>query len=182
MEPQMVILSAAPRELVVKLETRISVRTDAAIEMEIFHSRSGSVITELHLGSDGIVRSARIRTSTNVITQPVAKLIQLEPETFSDGRETPPYGGQDVDDRNGVCRQRLLDVSVKWSTHIEGHFPLLESSTPVDDQITDSSSVRRCTVAGYRAAHRDLLHFDSATKQSWLPMATHFEEFVADRV
>ncbi|KRZ77629.1 hypothetical protein T08_202 [Trichinella sp. T8] len=45
----------------------------------------------------------------------------------------------------------LLDVSVKWSTHIEGHFPLLESSTPVDDQITDSSSVRRCTVAGYRA-------------------------------
>ncbi|KRX51478.1 hypothetical protein T09_6770 [Trichinella sp. T9] len=74
------------------------------------------------------------------------------------------------------------DVSVKWSTHIEGHFPLLESSTPVDDQITDSSSVRRCTVAGYRAAHRDLLHFDSATKQSWLPMATHFEEFVADRV
>ncbi|KRX36674.1 Bardet-Biedl syndrome 5 -like protein [Trichinella murrelli] len=72
------------------------------------------------------------------------------------------------------------DVSVKWSTHIEGHFPLLESSTPVDDQVTDSSSVRRCTVAGYRAAHRDLLHFDSATKQSWLPMATHFEEFVAD--
>ncbi|KRX31977.1 hypothetical protein T05_853, partial [Trichinella murrelli] len=47
----------------------------------------------------------------------------------------------------------------------------------VDDQITDSSSVQRCTVAGYRAAHRDLLHFDSATKQSWLPMATHFEEF-----
>ncbi|KRX53669.1 hypothetical protein T09_6467 [Trichinella sp. T9] len=45
----------------------------------------------------------------------------------------------------------LLDVSVKWSTHIEGHFPLLESSTPVDDQITDSSPVRRCTVAGYRA-------------------------------
>ncbi|KRZ94087.1 hypothetical protein T08_2637 [Trichinella sp. T8] len=45
----------------------------------------------------------------------------------------------------------LMHVSVKWSTHIEGHFPLLESSTPVDDQITDSSSVRRCTVAGYRA-------------------------------
>ncbi|KRX33848.1 hypothetical protein T05_12480 [Trichinella murrelli] len=119
MEPQMVILSAAPRELVAKLETRISVRTDAAIEMQIFHSRSGNiggkhpatqclvgVITELHLGSDGIARSARIRTSTNVITQPVAKLIQLEPETFSDGRETPPYGGQDVDDRNGVCRQQ----------------------------------------------------------------------------
>ncbi|KRY52609.1 hypothetical protein T03_12042 [Trichinella britovi] len=40
-------------------------------------------------------------TSTNVITQPVAKLIQLEPATVSDGRESPPYGGQDVDDRNG---------------------------------------------------------------------------------
>ncbi|KRX86016.1 hypothetical protein T12_2060 [Trichinella patagoniensis] len=25
--------------------------------------------------------------------------------------------------------QGLLDVSVKWSTRIEGHFPLLESST-----------------------------------------------------
>ncbi|KRX76082.1 hypothetical protein T06_11886 [Trichinella sp. T6] len=87
--------------------------------MEIFHSRSGNIggkhpateclvgiITELHLGSDGIARSARIRTSTNVITQPVAKLIQLEPATVSDGRETPPYGGQDVDDRNGVCRQQ----------------------------------------------------------------------------
>ncbi|KRY16815.1 hypothetical protein T12_11322 [Trichinella patagoniensis] len=46
----------------------------------------------------------------------------------------------------------------------------------VDDQVTDSSSVRRCMVAGCRAAHRDLLHFDSATKQSWLPMTTHFEE------
>ncbi|KRY08932.1 hypothetical protein T12_2758 [Trichinella patagoniensis] len=62
-------------------------------------------MTELHLGSDGIARSARIRTSTNVITQPVAKLIQLEPATVNDGRETPPYRGQDVDDRNGVCRQ-----------------------------------------------------------------------------
>ncbi|KRY46994.1 hypothetical protein T03_8777 [Trichinella britovi] len=40
------------------------------------------VITELHLGSDGIARSARIRTSTNVITRPVAKLVQLEPATW----------------------------------------------------------------------------------------------------
>ncbi|KRZ88518.1 hypothetical protein T08_9134 [Trichinella sp. T8] len=52
------------------------------------------VITELHLGSDGIARSARIRTSTNVITRPVAKLVQLEPATVSDGRKTPPSGGR----------------------------------------------------------------------------------------
>ncbi|KRY42408.1 hypothetical protein T01_3074 [Trichinella spiralis] len=62
------------------------------------------VITVLHLGSDGIARSARIRTLTNVITRPVAKLVQLEPATVSDGRKTPPSGGEDVDDRNGVCR------------------------------------------------------------------------------
>ncbi|KRX86446.1 hypothetical protein T4E_10538 [Trichinella pseudospiralis] len=64
------------------------------------------VITALHLGSDGIARSARIRTSTNVITRPVAKLVQLEPTTVSDGRKTPPSGGEDVADRNGVCIQR----------------------------------------------------------------------------
>ncbi|XP_003382217.1 putative integrase core domain protein, partial [Trichinella spiralis] len=45
------------------------------------------VITELHFGSDGIARSARIRTSNNVITRPVAKLVQLEPATVSDGHK-----------------------------------------------------------------------------------------------
>ncbi|XP_003382158.1 putative integrase core domain protein [Trichinella spiralis] len=64
------------------------------------------VITELHFGSDGIARSARIRTSNNEITRQVAKLVQLEPATVSDGRKTPPSGGEDVDDRNGVCIQR----------------------------------------------------------------------------
>ncbi|KAL1234491.1 Actin-binding protein [Trichinella spiralis] len=38
----MAIPSAAPREMVVKLETRISVGSDAATEMEIFPSRSRS--------------------------------------------------------------------------------------------------------------------------------------------
>ncbi|KAL1236673.1 Restriction of telomere capping protein [Trichinella spiralis] len=42
MERPMAIPSAAPREMVAKLETRISVGTDAATEMEIFPSRARS--------------------------------------------------------------------------------------------------------------------------------------------
>ncbi|KRY35016.1 hypothetical protein T03_12396, partial [Trichinella britovi] len=72
------------------------------------------VITELHLGSDGIARSARIRTSTNVITRPVAKLVQLEPATVSDGRETPPSGGEDVADRNGTEVRRRRNLWENW--------------------------------------------------------------------
>ncbi|KAL1236356.1 Ribosomal RNA large subunit methyltransferase [Trichinella pseudospiralis] len=42
MEPPMAIPSTAPGEMVAKLETRISVGTDAATEMEIFPSGARS--------------------------------------------------------------------------------------------------------------------------------------------
>ncbi|KRZ75048.1 hypothetical protein T10_6915 [Trichinella papuae] len=63
------------------------------------------MITELFPGSDGIARSARIRTSTNVVTRPVAKLVPLEPAMVNNGRGAPPSGGGCRRRKRGFCRQ-----------------------------------------------------------------------------
>ncbi|KRZ17371.1 hypothetical protein T11_9650 [Trichinella zimbabwensis] len=51
-----------------------------------------------------------------------------------------------------------------------------------NDRVTDSSSGRRCTVAGCGAAHHELLHFDRATKQSRPPKITQLEELLVEHV
>ncbi|KRX41859.1 hypothetical protein T09_12725, partial [Trichinella sp. T9] len=53
-----------------------------------------SVVAELLQGSDGVARAARLRTSTAVITRPVAKLVVLEPAQVDDGRTSSPSGGR----------------------------------------------------------------------------------------